>query len=58
MAWLSIQLKVGVVEAESIVSIGFFGVEDNDRDGATAMESATMGSSPVGVTIRGEGIGA
>ena len=35
MAWLSIQLKVGVVVAESIVSIGFFGVEDNDRDGTS-----------------------
>ena len=46
-----------MVEAKSIVSIGFFGVEDSDREGAMMMDSARMGSSSVGVAIRGEGIG-
>ena len=53
-----IQLKVALVETESIVSTGFFGVEDSERDGTTVMESATMGGSIAGVAIRGEGIGA
>lgn len=39
MAWLSIQLKVGVVELESVVSIVFFGVEDSDREEATVIVS-------------------
>ena len=47
-----------MIEAESVVSIGFSGVEDSDRDGAMVMESARMGSSTVGVAIGGEGIGA
>ena len=47
-----------MIEAGSIVSVGFFGVDDSDRDGPTVMESATMGSLLAGVTIGGEGIGA
>ena len=47
-----------MIEAESVVSIGFSGVEDSDREGAMVMESARMGSSTAGVAIGGEGIGA
>ena len=47
-----------MVEAEGNVSIGFFGVEDSDRDGATVIESEITESAAAGVTIRGEGIGA
>jgi hypothetical protein len=39
---------------QSIVSMGLFGAEDNECDGATVMESATIGSSSAGVAIRGE----
>jgi hypothetical protein len=47
-----------VVEAESIVLIGLFGAKDNECDGATVIESATIRSSSAGVAIRGERIGA
>src|SRR5216117_384899 len=42
IAWLSIPWKVGVVEAERVVSIEFLGVEDSDCDGVTVMESVTV----------------
>ena len=47
-----------MVEAERVVSIEFFGVEDSDRDGVTVMESVTVGNSPARVAIGGEGMGA
>lgn len=43
MAWLSIQLKMDVIEVEGNVSIEFFGAEDNDRDGITVIESMKIG---------------
>ena len=44
---------------ERLVWTEYFGVEDSDHDGTTAMESATMflGRSAAGVTIEGDGIG-
>ena len=47
-----------MVEAERVVSIGFLGVEDSDRDGVTVMESVIVRSSPARVAIGGERIGA
>ena len=48
-----------MVEVGSIVvSIGFFGVDDSDRDRAMVIESAIMGGSAAGMVIGGEGIGA
>ena len=46
-----------MIESEDIVLIGFFGVEDSDRDGAMVMESAIIGISSAGVAIEDEGIG-
>ena len=47
---------MGVVEAEGNVSLGFFGVDDSERDEATVIESVITKSSAVRVTIEGEEI--